>query len=110
MFISEVEAMPHTPRMIRTKMLADVVEALIGAAFLAGAFAAARTCIHRLLPGLNMGDPSFEIQTNTERKLAAIESLESIVGYRFRHACLPVGGVDPSILRKRSIHSVISTS
>lgn len=46
-------------RMMSTKVLADVIEALIGAAYTDGGLDLARTCIHRFLPEVDSGSPDF---------------------------------------------------
>ncbi|PYI00762.1 ATP-dependent helicase dcl2-1 [Aspergillus sclerotiicarbonarius CBS 121057] len=52
--ISEKISIAPRRRMMSMKVLADVVEALIGAAFIDGGFAAAHECICRFLPEANL--------------------------------------------------------
>ncbi|KIX98866.1 uncharacterized protein Z520_05327 [Fonsecaea multimorphosa CBS 102226] len=90
-FISDVVAKPSTAaRTVRMKVLADVVEALIGAAFVDGGFASAEICIRHLLPGLDLEQISFAVQANKEQVIANQTSLEIVIGYKFRHPCLLV--------------------
>ena len=52
--ISEKISVTPRRRMMSMKVLADVVEALIGAAYIDGGFAAAHECICRFLPEVNL--------------------------------------------------------
>jgi dsRNA-specific ribonuclease len=90
-FMSDVVAKSSSAvRTVRMKVLADVVEALIGAAFVDGGFVSAEICIRHLLPGLNLEEISFAVQANKEQVIANQKSLESVIGYKFSHPCLMV--------------------
>ena len=81
--ISEVLQGSVKPRQISMKVLADVVEALIGAAYSDGGFDLARKCVHVFLPEIRIESP------RTSRTLPILESTnlvvnaESIIGYEF---------------------------
>jgi dsRNA-specific ribonuclease len=81
--ISELLEDPDQPRAISTKILADVVEALIGAAYLDGGFDLARRCVHVFLPEIpievSWAKRSLPITISTER----IANAEVIIGYEF---------------------------
>ncbi|KAH0835062.1 Dicer-like protein 2 [Fonsecaea pedrosoi] len=102
-FISDMMAKSScAARTVRMKVLADVVEALIGAAFVDGGFGSAETCIRHLLPGLDNGKLSFAVQTDKGQMIANQDRFESVIGYEFRHPCLLVEALThPSCERDR---------
>ncbi|OAP62767.1 hypothetical protein AYL99_01994 [Fonsecaea erecta] len=102
-FISDVVAKsPTAARTVRMKVLADVVEALIGAAFVDGGFNLAETCIRNLLPGLELEEISFAVQAHKEQVIANQNRLEIVIGYKFSHPCLLVEALThPSCERDR---------
>lgn len=84
-------------RTLSSKVLADVVEALIGAAFLDGGIHKAQACLHRFLPEIDIftSDISSYITPTSqsgcyrgERNLIDVDSLASVIGYRFKDASL----------------------
>ncbi|KAJ6003394.1 Helicase C-terminal [Penicillium sp. IBT 35674x] len=82
-------------RTLSSKVLADVVEALIGAAFLDGGIHKAQACLHRFLPEIDIftSDISSYVTPTAdsfrgERSLIDADSLESVIGYRFKDASL----------------------
>jgi dsRNA-specific ribonuclease len=76
--------------MIRTKVLADVVEALVGAIFLDGGLEVARLCIQKLIPKLNLSPPTFEKRLPRNWQNRNVKEIEVVVGYKFRHPFLLV--------------------
>lgn len=84
-------ATPETRKLSR-KVLADVVEALIGAAYLEGGLPKARACIHTFLPEVSDHAPDFAIRSRppTETKIANLDKLIPRIGYYFKHEYLLV--------------------
>jgi dsRNA-specific ribonuclease len=89
-FISELETSTSTQRQISGKTLADVVEALIAAAFMDGGLLAAKICIQTFLPEVRTHAKSFksindrcpvDYATNSEIKRKA----ESLIDYQFHN-------------------------
>lgn len=89
-FISELETSASTQRQISGKTLADVVEALIAAAFMDGGLLAAKICIQTFLPEVRTSARSFksindrcpvDSATNSEIKRKA----ESLIDYQFHN-------------------------
>ncbi|CAZ82740.1 unnamed protein product [Tuber melanosporum] len=97
--ISEEEEFPEKkrkgPKQLSTKILADVVEALIGAAYLEGNYPKALKVIRAF--GLNINWKSLEERTTSllnrasrypEVHLSHLKGLESLIGYHFTHKAL----------------------
>jgi dsRNA-specific ribonuclease/ERCC4-related helicase len=76
-------------REMSTKVLADVVEALIGATFVDGGLHKAYTCIRNLLPKETWWDPDVLFDTILDEAThvgsICLERLEKLVGHRFVH-------------------------
>jgi dsRNA-specific ribonuclease/ERCC4-related helicase len=76
-------------REMSTKVLADVVEALIGAAFVDGGLYKAYACIRTLLPKETWWTPDvlFDaiLKESTHAGSICLERLEKLVGHRFGH-------------------------
>lgn len=76
-------------REMSTKVLADVVEALIGAAFVDGGLHKAYTCIRTLLPKETWWDSNILFDTILDEATHAdsiyLERLEKLVGHHFVH-------------------------
>ena len=77
------------------KVLADVVEALIGAAYLDGGLDLARRCVHVLLPEIPIKAPWAMGSRPTSISIDRIANAEAIIGYEFDSKILLF---DPSIL------------
>ncbi|KAJ5667706.1 uncharacterized protein N7477_006276 [Penicillium maclennaniae] len=79
-------------RDLAMKVLADVVEALIGAAYLDGGMHRAQTCLHRFLPDIThfTSDVSFVIGPSDRRTSNLVDShrLAPLLGYNFKDASL----------------------
>ncbi|KAH6691800.1 hypothetical protein BKA61DRAFT_584810 [Leptodontidium sp. MPI-SDFR-AT-0119] len=79
---------PDDSRTMSTKVLADVVEALVGGAFLDGGLARASLCASRLLPEVTTSaldwDACSRPDYEGEKSIIGLEDLESLLGYRFR--------------------------
>lgn len=84
-------------RSMSSKVLADVVEALIGAAFIEGGYFQAEACIHRFLPEVTA--PSSEPQNKASTRLSPFQNTENFryfmngplqeqIGYTFNEASL----------------------
>lgn len=72
-------------RTLSTKVLADVVEALIGGAFLDGGLERAAACIGRLLPELSGLDACFSTECGRSTPpVNRLLGLTSVLPYRFR--------------------------
>ncbi|KAL2832581.1 hypothetical protein BDW59DRAFT_106358 [Aspergillus cavernicola] len=75
-------------RHMSTKVLADVVEALIGAAYIDGGYTKAQSVIHRFLPELEIINPDIAMpqdpSPNQPRSIQH-DSLEKNIGYTFNN-------------------------
>jgi len=67
------------------KVLADVTEALIGAAFLDSGFSAARACINLFIPDPQATEPEITCAPTKLRVGAGVLEVESLLGYQFRN-------------------------
>lgn len=81
-------------RTLSTKVLADVVEALIGGAFLHRGFEAAAACISRFLPEMPITAPLYifnggvdtqDIVTPTSLANGHLSDVERLIGYQFKN-------------------------
>ncbi|KAJ6164045.1 Dicer-like protein 2 [Penicillium chermesinum] len=85
--ISKRLAMKPAKRSLSLKVLADVIEALIGAAYLEGGIRKAQACLHRLLPEIDI-----EFHSRTDRGEVAnfvdTTRLAPLLGYNFKDASL----------------------
>ena len=100
-------------REMSTKVLADVVEALIGAAYVDGGLFKAYTCIRTLLPNETWWDSDilFDkiLDEATYAKSICLERLEKLIGHQFAyprllleaitHASYPNNRISPSYER-----------
>lgn len=89
------ERVTHTPtqRAMSTKMLADVVEALIGAAYLEGGQSMAQACMSRFLPEITMQNLDVRPQTqgpNSGVHYNINDRLNHQLGYSFSDETLLV--------------------
>lgn len=79
-------------RRLSTKVLADVVESLIGAAYVDGGIRKAQACLHRFLPEIDLftGDISPEIVPSGKgvSNLINQHRLGGLIGYTFKDAAL----------------------
>lgn len=77
-------------RKLSMKVLADVVEALIGAGYMDGGMRRAQACLHRFLPEINVqeGVPSREKVPDLASNLLNSELIGSLIGYNFQDASL----------------------
>jgi dsRNA-specific ribonuclease len=88
-FISDIKSGSATKRSLSTKVMADVVESLIGAAFIDSGMDSARRCIHAFLPEVRASTPMLPHYPNLEQfNTTAILNAESIVGHRFGNKTL----------------------
>ena len=88
--MSDLDVKTRSSRTVRTKVLADVVEALVGAAFVDGGLELARQCIHKFIPVITMVPPSFDTTVTHGREAPDVASMEAVVGYHFRRPFLLV--------------------
>ncbi|KKK18219.1 hypothetical protein AOCH_004535 [Aspergillus ochraceoroseus] len=96
--ISDKLSSTSTPRTMSTKVLADVVEALIGAAYIDGGHAKAQACISRFLPEVQIykldtpvvQDPPPELQAQPHLHHIQHKTLEANLGYTFTNKLLLV--------------------
>lgn len=90
--ISKKTTVPPGKRQLSSKVLADVVEALIGAAYMDGGMRKAQACLHRFLPEVNIfTNEMSSLIAPTERgvsKLADSHQLAPLLGYKFNDASL----------------------
>ncbi|KAJ5657241.1 uncharacterized protein N7484_000890 [Penicillium longicatenatum] len=93
-FISRklIEPAESPQRTLSSKVLADVVEALIGAAFLDGGIRKAQACLHRFVPEIDIftSDALSYVTPipRGESNLIDTDSLASVIGYKFKDASL----------------------
>ena len=92
--ISELLQQVPGKRELSTKVLADVVEALIGAAFVDASYAGSQACIHVFLPEMQQDLLSFQPVTDTYIRNTSpinknfIQRAESLIGHTFTHKAL----------------------
>lgn len=91
-FNEETDQAANTRREMSSKVLADVVEALIGAAYVDGGLTKAYTCIRTLLPNETWWDPDVLFNTLIN-EVAPMDSahlalLEKLIGHHFAHPAL----------------------
>lgn len=90
--VSQKSAMTPKKRKLSTKVLADVVEALIGAAYMDGGLHKAQACLHRFLPEINTFTSNIaSVLTPTDRgasNLVDAHRLSHLLGYTFNDASL----------------------
>ena len=94
------ERLQHVPgqRSMSTKVLADIVEALIGAAYLEGGQMMAQKCMHRLIPEISprgFDIPHIDNTTNGQKVPSGMhydinKRLAPLLGYSFRDESLLV--------------------
>jgi dsRNA-specific ribonuclease/ERCC4-related helicase len=94
-YLDEMNANPkasNVHREISSKVLADVVEALIGAAYVDGGLTRAYTCIQTLLPKEAWWDSDTLFDTvlaeTASMDPAHLASLEELIGHQFVHPAL----------------------
>ncbi|CAG7966166.1 unnamed protein product [Penicillium olsonii] len=89
-----------TKRPLSSKVLADVVESLIGAAYVDGGIRKAQACLHRFLPEINMftSEISPEIVPSSKGVSNLIDQhrLAGLLGYTFK---------DPALLTEALTHA-----
>jgi dsRNA-specific ribonuclease len=93
--VSDLAAPASGRRSVSSKTLADVVEALIGAAFIDGGLPSARACIHAFLPDIHIQAPTFGLATVDDPSRRANSTItwahgtaELLIGYRFLNKAL----------------------
>ncbi|KAL4888389.1 ATP-dependent helicase dcl2 [Aspergillus ambiguus] len=87
--ISEKAIEMPAKRAMSTKVLADVVESLIGAAYVDGGYEKAHTCIRRLLPEIEIA-PMTAPSTPATSSHVMNETLKEHIGYTFVNESLLV--------------------
>lgn len=90
--ISEVERDSDIKRQISTKVIADVVEALIGATYIDSGIDTARKCIHAFLPEIRAEPPRLPSSPSVKQdnNIAIILKAEALIGHSFRNKTLLV--------------------
>lgn len=98
-YIQEILEAASSPekRTLSTKVLADVVEALIGGAFLDRGFEAAATCISRFLPEMPITTPLHIFAKGVDAEAgfspttllanSHLSDVERLIGYQFKNRC-----------------------
>lgn len=81
-FISDMEQETNSKRNLRSKVLADVVEALIGAAYLDGGLSRSRACVHVFLPEISVTAPEPPTHSCVARGRTVFEA-EALIGREF---------------------------
>lgn len=86
--------------LLSTKILADVVESLIGAAYLEGGYDKALKCINLFVPENNLKPLNARLESMFERAgnqssipSANLPDLETLIGYEFKHKALLVEAI-----------------
>lgn len=96
---SKIAAAANQPkRKLSMKVLADIVESLIGAAYMDGGMRRAQACLYRFLPEIDIQAPipSRCEATTLASNLMDTELIGKLLGYTFR---------DPSLLTEALTHS-----
>lgn len=88
--LSELEG-----RQVSSKVLADVVESLIGAVYLDTGLSAAVQCIHLFIPSVPPSMSPQAVQHSGVQTFAKREAVESLIGYTFN---------DPALLLEALTH------
>ncbi|KAJ5691807.1 hypothetical protein N7462_001230 [Penicillium macrosclerotiorum] len=90
--VSKRVLMKPGKRQLSMKVLADVVEAVIGAAYMDGGMEKAQACLHRFLPEITLftkNIPSFINPTDTPKlKLINEHCISKLIGYTFKQTSL----------------------
>ncbi|KAJ5771064.1 uncharacterized protein N7511_003115 [Penicillium nucicola] len=90
--ISTKQTQPTKKRQMSTKVLADVIEALIGAAYMDGGIHKAQACLHRFLPEITMFTSEISLDLVPAGKgvsnLINQHHLTNLIGYTFNHQAL----------------------
>ncbi|KAJ5151592.1 hypothetical protein N7492_009887 [Penicillium capsulatum] len=88
--ISTKRNVPVGKRKLSIKVLADVVEALIGAAYKDGGMRKAQACLHRFLPEIDIFTEDIGSYLNPHEppssKLVDPQRLEHVIGYTFNNS------------------------
>lgn len=82
--ISEKTRRTPGTRNIHRKALADVVEALIGAAYIEGGLRTARRCIHTFLPEISVSPPDIASIPRFRNRIYFDTRLQQEIGYEFK--------------------------
>lgn len=86
--ISTKRNVPVGKRKLSSKVLADVVEALIGAAYMDGGMHKAQACLHRFLPEIDIFTGHMDINSTshdaTDSKLVDPQRVAHVIGYTFQ--------------------------
>ncbi|KAL3441307.1 ribonuclease III domain-containing protein [Aspergillus insuetus] len=77
-------------RNMSAKVLADVVEALIGAAYLDGGLSRARVCAQRLLPEIRLRQMPLQPYSGAVPQDDSWATLQTYLGYKFKYPSLLV--------------------
>lgn len=92
MISQKASAKVPTKRQLSTKILVDMLEALIGATYIDGGIDRAQACLHRFLPEINILTSNISSMiTPTERgasNLIDSNRLTRLLGYKFNDASL----------------------
>lgn len=86
---------PQRSREVSSKSLADVVEAVLGAAWLEAGIEAARRCINVFLPAMPTSLQPHDLTTSSGRLSGKLEQVEALIGYKFS---------DPALLSQALTH------
>ncbi|KAJ6076167.1 hypothetical protein N7499_008148 [Penicillium canescens] len=97
--ISNKKAQPTTKRRMSTKVLADVIESLIGAAYMDGGIHKAQACLHRFLPEITLFtseiSPAIVPAGKGVSNIINQHRLANLIGYTFN---------DPALLTEALTH------
>ena len=97
--ISTKKTQPTTKRRMSTKVLADVIESLIGAAYMDGGIHKAQACLHRFLPEITLFtseiSPAIVPAGKGVSNLINEHRLANLIGYTFN---------DPELLTEALTH------
>jgi dsRNA-specific ribonuclease len=97
--ISAKQAQPTKTRQLSTKVLADVIESLIGAAYMDGGIHKAQACLHRFLPEITLFtndiSPAIVPAGKGVSNLINQDRLTTLIEYKFH---------DPALLTEALTH------
>lgn len=116
--LTTAKSLPATPeREFSVKMAADVLEALIGAAYVDGGMSLAWSMIHLFFPSV-VKDTRPSISSCPDENLSPIpiapacldDHIDSLVGYHFTGRSLIWQTLTPFLLATRHVHGIPATS
>lgn len=93
-----------------SKLIADIIESLVGVSYVVGGFNKAFSCIQTLLPTENWNSPSSAVShlyeaTPVNTALASFSPVENLLGYTFRRSTLLLDALTHPSFKGPHVHS-----